>query len=174
MSCCDRRFLLLGALALGGAAGGCGFRPLYGGGADSGPGRLFRSVRIEREAGEQGFRLHQSLIERLRPPAADAPLVLTTRTRQVRTGLAIEEDDQVTRYNLQLTTRYALRRAGDAPSAAPLAEGEVRSVAAYNALPASQYATLVSEREVLRRAAEETADKIVKRLAVAYDPAWGA
>jgi len=170
MSCSDRRLFLLGALVLG----GCGFRPLYGGGASAGPGRLFQSVRIEREGGEQGFRLHQSLIERLRPAAGNAPLVLSTTTRQVRTALAIQEDDQVTRYNLQLVTRYALRRVGAAPSAASLAEGEVRSVAAYNALPASQYATLVSEREVLRRAAEETADKIVKRLAVAYDPAWGA
>jgi len=169
MSYCDtsRRAVLLAALALG----GCGFRPLYGGGATAGPGRLFQSVRIEREAGEQGFRLHQSLVERLRPVEGVAPLALTTATQQVRTALAIAEDDQITRYNLQLITRYTLRRVD---TGAIVAEGEVRSIAAYNAIPASQYATLVSEREVLRRAADETADKIVKRLAVAYDPAWGA
>lgn len=169
MSCFDRRFFLLGSLAVG----GCGFRPLYGGGSDSGPGRLLQSVRVERESGELGFRLHESLVERLRPAGAGAPLVLSTRTQTQQTQLAIEEDDQVTRYNIRLTTRYTLRRAGAGPSDAPLSEGSVSSIAAYNAT-ASQYATLVSERQVLSRAARDIADKIVQRLAVAYEPAWGA
>jgi len=173
MSCSDRRLFLLGALALGGPLGGCGFRPLYGGGAGTGPGRLFQSVRVERESGELGFRLHESLVERLRPVAGAPAFALTTRTELQRSGLAIEDDDQVTRYNIRLITTYTLRRVGAVPSAAPLATGKVRSIAAYNATP-SQYATLVSERQVLKRAATEVADKIVQRLAVAYDPAWGA
>jgi len=153
--------------------GGCGFRPLYGGGGDAGAGRLFESVRVEREQGEAGFRLHESLVRRLRPTTGAAPLVLTTQTRLIRNSLAIEEDDQITRFNLTVITRYTLRRPGGAPSATPLATGEVRSIAAYNAT-ASQYATLVAERQSVRRATEEIADKIVKRLALAYDPAWGA
>ncbi len=169
MSSCNRRFFALGALALG----GCGFRPLYGGGTEAGPGRLLQSVQIERESGELGFRVHEALIERLRPPTPAAPLRLTTRTRLDRDGLAIEEDDEVTRYNLRVFTRYTLQRVGAAPSATPLTEGEVRSIAAYNAT-SSQYATLVAERQVLDRTAKEIADKIAKRLAVAYDPAWGA
>ena len=170
MSSCNRRLLLVGgALALG----GCGFRPLYGGGADAGPGRLLQSVRIERESGELGFRVHESLIERLRPATANPPLSLVTRTRIDRDGVAIQDDDQITRYNLRVFTRYELRRTGATSTAAPLAEGEVRSIAAYNAT-SSQYATLVAERQVLRRTADEIADKIMKRLAVAYDPAWGA
>ena len=138
-----------------------------------GAGRLFESVRVEREQGEAGFRMHEALVQRLRPVAGAAPLVLTTRTRLVRNSLAIEEDDQVTRFNLLVITGYALRRVGGAPSDLPLTKGEVRSIAAYNAT-ASQYATLVAERQGVRRASEEIADKIVKRLAVAYDPAWGA
>ena len=173
MSYSNRRLFVFGSLALGGTLGGCGFRPLYGGGAASGPGQLFQSVRIERESGELGFRLHESLVERLRPVAGTAPFVLTTRTTLLRSQIAIEEDDQITRYNLRLITRYTLRRAGAGRSDAPLATGEVRSIAAYNAT-ASQYATMTSEQQVLRRAADETADKIVKRLAVAYDPTWGA
>ena len=165
MSCFDRRAVLVGAFALG----GCGFRPLYGGGADSGPGRLLQSVRIRREDGELGFRLHESLIERLRPAAPAAPLALVTDTRVLQSELAIGEDDQITRYNLTLVTRYVLTRRD---GGAVLAEGEVQSIAAYNATR-SQYATLVSEREVKRRAADVIADKIVKRLAIAYDPAWG-
>lgn len=134
---------------------------------------MFQSVRVEREQGEAGFRMHEALVQRLRPVAGAAPLVLTTRTRLVRNSLAIEEDDQVTRFNLLVITEYALRRTGGAPSDTALTTGEVRSIAAYNAT-ASQYATLVAERQGVRRASEEVADKIVKRLAVAYDPAWGA
>lgn len=165
-----RRTMMLGALA---ALGGCGFRPLYGGGSNTGAGRLFESVRVEREPGEAGFRLHESLVERLRPVAGTAPMVLVTKTRLIRDQLAIEEDDQVTRFNLRVITSYTLRRAGAGPSDTPLTTGEVRSIAAYNAT-ASQYATLVSERQSVRRASEEIADKIVKRLALAYDPAWEA
>ncbi len=172
MSYCDRRTALLGALALGGTLGGCGFRPLYGGGAGAGPGRLFEAVEVMREPGELGFRLHESLVERLRPVRGQAPFVLTTDTVLQRSGLLIEEDDQVTRYNIRLTTAYALSRAGGG-SAGPLEEGRVRTIAAYNATD-SQYATLTAERQVLRRAARETAEKIVKRLAAAYDPAWEA
>ena len=164
-----RRTLLLGALALG----GCGFRPLYGGGNSSGPGRLFQSVRVVREPGELGFRLHESLIERMRPAVGNDTLTLRTKTQLLRAGLLIEEDDEITRYNIRLVTSYTLHSASAGPSDPPLTRGEVRSIASYNATD-SQYATLVSERQVLRRAAEEVADKIVKRIAVAYDPAWGA
>lgn len=166
MSSFNRRTIILGGLAVG----GCGFKPVYGGGSSSGPGRLLQSVKVRAEQGEVGFRLQEALIERLRPARADAPLVLVTQTRVTRDGVAIEEDDQITRFNLRLMTRYTLRRKGDAPSSV-LSEGQVRSIAAYNATP-SQYATLVAERQVFRRASNEIADKIVKRLAVAYDPAW--
>ncbi len=163
----DRRTALLGLLALG----GCGFKPLYGGGTGSGPGSLLRAVKVESERGELGFRLHEAFVERLRPAQPGAPLYLITKTSIFRDDLAIEEDDQVTRYNLRVITKYALRRAGDASTATPLLEGEARSIAAYNATP-SQYATLVAERQLLRRTSQEIADKIVKRLAAAYDPAW--
>jgi hypothetical protein len=82
--------------------------------------------------------------------------------------LLIEDDDQITRFNLTLDVDYVLRRKGN-PS--PLYTNEARTIAAFNAT-ASQYATLVSEREVQARAAEDIADKISRRLAAAYDPAW--
>jgi len=164
MSWFDRRTLVLSVLALG----GCGFRPLYGGGTTGGPGQMLGKVRIETGRGELPFRLREALIENLRPSTAAAPLVLTVEADVTRDGLLIEDDDQITRYNLTLDVDYTLRRAG-AP--APLHTGEARSIAAYNAT-ASQYATLVSEREVQARAAEDVAEKITRRLAAAFDPAW--
>jgi LPS-assembly lipoprotein len=164
MSLFDRRMLLGSLFALG----GCGFRPLYGGGTTDGPGQMLGKVRIDAGRGELPFRLREALIENLRPAAPGAPLVLKVEADVTRDGLLIEDDDQITRYNLTLDVDYTLRRA-DAP--APLYTGEARSIAAYNAT-ASQYATLVSEREVQARAAEDVAEKIARRLAAAFDPVW--
>ena len=164
MSSFSRRTALLSLAALG----GCGFRPLYGGGTGSGPGTLLGKVRIIAGRGELPFRLREALIENLRPAPAGAPLTLTVEARVTRDGLLIEDDDQITRFNLTLDADYVLRRAGNAT---PLYTSEARTIAAFNAT-ASQYATLVSEREVQARAAEDIADKISRRLAAAYDPAW--
>ena len=159
-----RRALLLSLAALG----GCGFRPLYSGGTQNGPGRLLGKVRIIADRGELPFRLREALIENMRPASAGAPLTLTVKTSVTRDGLLIEDDDEITRYNLTLEVDYTLRRAN---SPAPLYTNNARTIAAFNAT-ASQYATLVSEREVQARAAEDIAEKISRRLAAAYDPAW--
>jgi len=164
MSLFDRRAVLL---SLAGMAG-CGFRPLYGGGTGSGPGTLLGKIRIVAGRGELPFRLREALIENLRPASASAPLTLTVEAIVTRDGLLIEDDDEITRFNLTLNVDYALRRAGEP---ATLFKSEARSIAAFNAA-ASQFATLVSEREVQARAAEDVADKISRRLAAAYDPAW--
>ena len=164
MSLFDRRLLLLSLASLG----GCGFRPLYGGGTSSGPGKMLGKVRIIADRGELPFRLREALIENMRPAPANAPLTLTVDAKVTRDGLLIEDDDEITRFNLTLNVDYTLRRAGQP---APLFKSEARSIAAFNAT-ASQYATLVSEREVQARAAEDVADKITRRLAAAYDPAW--
>ena len=159
-----RRAFLLSLAALG----GCGFRPLYGGGTQGGPGQLFGKVRIIAARGELPFRLREALIENLRPASSAAPLTLSVAANVTRDGLLIQDDDEITRFNLTLDVDYVLRRAGD-PT--PLYTNEARTIAAFNAT-ASQYATLVSEREVQARAAEDVADKIVRRLAAAFDPAW--
>ena len=164
----SRRTLLLGTLALG----GCGFRPLYGGGVDGGgPGALFGAVGVETGEGELGFRLREALVKSLRPAGGNAKLLLSAQTAVARDGVVIEEDDEITRFNLRLQSKYSLTRAGAPPDAEPLYSGTARTIAAYNATT-SQYATLVAERQVLRRAAEDIADKIVKKLAASYDPAW--
>ena len=164
MSLFDRRLLLLSLASLG----GCGFRPLYGGGTGSGPGTLLGKVRIVADKGELPFRLREALIENLRPASTNAPLALTVEAKVTRDGLLIEDDDDITRFNLTLNVEYTLRRVGQ-PSV--LHRNSARSIAAFNAT-ASQFATLASEREVQARAAEDVAEKITRRLAAAYDPAW--
>lgn len=160
----DRRLLLLSLASLG----GCGFRPLYGGGTGGGPGSLLGKVRIIAGRGELPFRLREALIKNMRPAPANAPLTLTVNAKVTRDGLLIEDDDEITRFNLTLDVDYTLRKAGQ-PAA--LYSNDARSIAAFNATD-SQYATLVSEREVQARAADDVADKIARRLAAAYDPTW--
>lgn len=164
MSLFDRRLLLLSLASLG----GCGFRPLYGGGTSGGPGSLLGKVRIIAGRGELPFRLREALIKNMRPAPANAPLTLTVNAQVTRDGLLIEDDDEITRFNLTLNVDYTLRKAG---KAATLYRDTARSIAAFNATE-SQFATLVSEREVQARAADDVADKITRRIAAAYDPAW--
>jgi len=107
MSLFDRRLLVLSLASLG----GCGFRPLYGGGTESGPGAILGKVRVIAGRGELPFRLREALIENLRPAQADAPLTLTVKAKVTRDGLLIEDDDEITRFNLTLEADYALVQA---------------------------------------------------------------
>lgn len=166
----SRRGLLavVGALALAGCGGAGGFRPLYGAHSGSG-GSLMNQVRLAPAArGDLPDRLNRALARSFGAPLPGAPLLLTASASAVRRGLAVGQDDAVTRYNLDLTVKYTLTR-GDAV----LFSDQVETIAAVNAV-ASQYATLVSERESLGRAAEDAADKILKRLAVEAKPEWTA
>ncbi|WP_018631415.1 LPS assembly lipoprotein LptE [Neomegalonema perideroedes] len=159
-------FGLLGAALLAGCGGPGGFRPLYGSGAGAG-GSLMNQVRLAPAArGDLPDRLNRALARSFGAPFPEAPLLLETTPAAVRRGLAVGQDDAVTRYNLDLVVSYRLKR-----GEALLASGEVETIAAVNAV-ASQYATLVSERESLGRAAEDAADKIFKRLAVEAQPEW--
>lgn len=159
-----RRGLLTGGALL--LLSGCGFRPVYGRETGTGGGALFGAVVVESPPGELGFRLREALIRRLGAPRANAPLTLVVSPEVETDGLAITQSDAVTRYNLTMTADFTLKR-----GAARLYRDLVDLVAAFNAT-ASQYATLVSEREVEARAASNIADKIVKRLGAHYDPAW--
>ena len=81
----------------------------------------------------------------------------------VREGLAIAQNDTVTRYNLTATTKYVLQPdEGDA-----LLQGETVSITALNAT-ASQFTTSVSEREALKRLANDIARRISTLLRVHY------
>lgn len=149
---------ILGAALLAGCGGPGGFRPLYGSGGEGG--LLMNQVRLAPAArGDLPDRLNRALARSFGAPRPDAPFLLEATPSAVKRGLAIGQDDAVTRYNLDLIVTYRLKRGEEL-----VASGEVETVAAVNAV-ASQYATLVSERESLGRAAEDAAEKIFRRLA---------
>lgn len=157
-----RRIICAGLAAL--TASSCGFRPLYG---PEGAQDLFGAVKVDAPSEELGFRLREALVKRLGPARPDASLTLILTAAVDRNGLAIEQDDSITRYNLTLTVAYRLV----SDSGRGATGGSVETVAAYNAV-ASQYQTLTADREVLARAAEDAADRIIRELSANYDPAW--
>ena len=80
-----------------------------------------------------------------------------------REGLAIEQNDSVTRYNLTATADYELQSAsGDV-----VLDKKTVSITAVNAT-ASQFSTAVSQRDALRRIANDLANRIIVQLRLHY------
>src|SRR5690606_18039834 len=83
--------------------------------------------------------VYTRLLEQL--PDGDASRYrLAVEVRERKEGLAIQLDDTVTRFNLELTARYVLTELG---SDRPVLDGVARSISAYNVVQ-SEYANLIA------------------------------
>jgi LPS-assembly lipoprotein len=159
----SRRGLILSALA----AGGCGFRPLYGEGSPAAAllgriavGSITRGTLPDR----MGFHLRDALVRRL-GVARDAGWRLDLRLGIEEAGLAITPDNATTRFSLTAVAAWDLIPAG---SAAPVLSGEAESFSAYSAT-ATVYATRIAARDAERRLAEDLAQRIVVQIAARAD-----
>lgn len=159
MSLSDRRrFLAL----LGGVAtlAGCGFTPIYG--PNTAAANLRGRIIIPGFDSRLSFDLFERLEQRLGPP--EAPLFqLHIDTTIEESGLAISQDNAITRYNLRATAEYRLTRLADGVQ---VYAARARAFTAYSATT-SVYATRVAARDAERRIAVSLADQIATRLAVA-------
>lgn len=123
-----RRRWLLGALTLGLPAvlGGCGFRPLYAGPAGEVVATELAAVDVNAPMTRVGRILENQLIDDLNP----AGLVIAKRYRldvrlqRQKQALAIQLDDNITRFNLTLAAFFTLRNASDPSEDAPLSDIE--------------------------------------------------
>ncbi|HET6522610.1 MAG TPA: LPS assembly lipoprotein LptE [Geminicoccaceae bacterium] len=172
-----RRRALLLALLLTAAAGlgGCGCRPIYGRdpemAAAGAPGD--RPVRAEMAAvrvvglnDRLGQALYNDLLDELNPAGIEVSprYDLVVRTSRGTQALAIQLDNQITRYNLTLAAAFQLRRRADNR---PLYRSTVRRVASYN-VRREPFATLIAEQDAERRAAREVSEDIGRQLAVLF------
>lgn len=161
-SCSHMRAALL-ALSLG----GCGFQPLYGDrDAASGVARQLGGIevgKIERRSGQQ---LRNHLIDAFsaRGGAAANPYRLEVVLTEAKQGLAIRQDEAVTRYNYRLFGAFRLIRSKDQQV---MFEDTARSSAAFNVVQ-SEFATLSAERDAEARAARDLSDDITTRLALYF------
>ncbi len=149
-----RKFLILAPLALG----ACGFTPIFGRGTTAES--LIGKIALGPVDDRMGFEFHERLENRL--GRADAPIyqldvIISINSR----GLAITQDNSITRYNLTAEADFSLTRIADNKL---ILTDIVRSFTAYSAT-ATAYATHVSERDANRRLAVALADQIATRIA---------
>lgn len=171
-----RRGLLRGAaglVALG--AGGCGFRPLYGGngapGASADPavaGEL-AATRVPVIPERFGQLLRRGLQQRLGTGVAGAEAVrweLRVSPVIQAEGIGIQRDGAATRQRYIATANWQLLRA--AATQDIVANGFERAQDAFN-IPANQFfASDVSRDAAERRLAEALAEEVVTRVAIRF------
>jgi LPS-assembly lipoprotein len=98
-------FVVGAALALG----ACGFRPLYATGTTpDGMETYFSQVFVEPIPGRQGVHLRNQMMDALTPEGtpSSAAYKLSIKLEDVKEGLAIQANTQITRYNYRLTAQY--------------------------------------------------------------------
>lgn len=154
MSSYSRRFVLLAPLALA----ACGFRPIYGRG--SAAEALNGKIALGPVDDRLSFEFFEQLENRL--GRAEAPVFQLDATLDVESkGLAITQDNAITRYNLTGIVSFSLTRIKNGEV---VLQDKLRAFTAYSAT-ANAYATFISERDAKRRLAVSLADQIATRIA---------
>lgn len=163
MWCPDRhliRVLLLAGLC--GAAGGCGFRPLYGANDGAAQTRL-AAIDVRPIADRSGQQLRGFLLERLgSDERAKAAYALEVKLAERRQELGIRADATPTRVMLTMTADYVLRDAG---SGQEIVRGRSRISNAFNILQ-NEFSNIMAEADARQRALRELSDDIRTELAV--------
>jgi LPS-assembly lipoprotein len=155
----DRRRVMAGIGLL--ALGGC-FRPML---AEDAAASGVRH-RIELPPVDDRFKhyLVQSLEDRLGEPQAP-DFVLAVASRLTERGLAVTQDNAVTRVTLQVSATWSLRRAGETE---PLIADSVFSQSGYNAT-SSLFATRQTRLEIERRLARDVGQRIATTILARAD-----
>lgn len=156
-----------------GIVSACGFQPLHGrangergSGASGSTISDMAYVRISPIADRAGLLVRNRLLDRMHPRGlAERPVFrLTVVLSESREGLAFQQDDSATRFNLRLSADFKLT---DTRDGSELLQGTARAIAAYNVVR-SDYANLISQRDARRRAAHNVAEGIQDRIAVYF------
>ncbi|MDO9499799.1 LPS assembly lipoprotein LptE [Falsiroseomonas sp.] len=162
-----RRGLLggLGLLALG----GCGFRPLYGGGESGEVRAELSQIRVALIPERFGQLLRRALTQRMGQSIggpSQALYELRVAAAQQVEGVGIQRDGTPTRVRYIGTANWLLARIG--PPRETLATGTERAPEAYN-IPPNQFFASDSSREFAeRRLAQTLAELVVTRIAVDF------
>lgn len=155
----------LALLATSLAVAGCGFRPLYG---TRGPASIsaaeLSAIQIDPIANREGQLVRNSLLDKMQPqgPAPKPLYRLTVGVTVVRENLGVRTDDTATRGNLTMTAGYRLV---DIASGKQIMTGNSRAVSSYNILD-SDFATVISENDAIRRTAVDLSEEIKTRVAI--------
>ena len=149
--------------------GNCGFKPLHG--------KQFRNVNdntinalshvtVPTIPDRVGQLVRNKLLDRLHiKGAAYRPLYrLSVSLKESSEGIAFQQDDSATRFNLYLTAQFEL---SNTLTTEILLKGNTRAIAAYNVVR-SDYANLINRRDALKRAAESVANSTVTQISIYF------
>ena len=155
--------LVIGAWCL--VLSACGFQPMYGA-KGSAPEASIAGVKIEASGQDRrmGQQLKFDLEDKLNPAGAVPALPayrLSVSLESSVGGIGVARDGTVSRYNVYLTSQYALYRTGESK---PVTTGSLQHVSSYNNLVNQYYSTYISEQDAIRRGITELAELYRQRL----------
>ncbi len=147
--------------------GACGFKPLYWDkGVYSHVSPEMAAIGIEPISGRTGQILRNHLLDGITPKGV--PLkpkyLLKVKLSVSTTGLAIEQDDSITRSNYILKATYFLKKPG---SSEIIHSGHTRSIASYNVVE-SDFANLNAQKNAQKRTARAVSEELKNQLAVYF------
>lgn len=156
----SRRALLRAAPALGALAlvSACGFKPLHGAGGDVLRGQVDYDVPV----GRTGYAMRETLMRRLGQGVDGADWTLSATLVYEAEGLAITEDNAISRYVLRGISDWALT----GPDGEVALSGQAQALSAYGT-DSSLFASRAGERDAELRVAQELAERIAERVAAA-------
>ncbi|WP_448659355.1 LPS assembly lipoprotein LptE [Sphingomonas sp. CJ99] len=163
---------LIAPLLLIALLGGCGLRPLYGGGMNSPVRAVLTGIDVAPIEGQSGWLVANALRDRLAGTSdgGTAAYRLDVTLDDQIIGLGVRGDDSVARERRTLRARYQL---------VELATGQVVLDASAGSdagidVVGSEYATIAAERTALERLSGIVADQMVSRIALFSERRAGA
>jgi len=156
MSWYDRRIFLAGLGLSAMALSGC-LRPMLA--ADGPAAKLRGQIALPEVSGRFSYFLDESLAARLGRPGPASYRLEITQSIESR-GLAIAQDNSVTRITLLVEASWTLRRIGDGKA---VLHDKVSLQSGYNATT-SLYATRQTRRDIERRLARDLGERISRAI----------
>lgn len=151
-----RRF---GVILAAAALAGCGFTPVYG--PDGTGAALLGQLSLDTPQDRNAYLLQRRIEERLGQATAGA-WRLSTQIKTDDIGLGFTTDGDITRYNINGTTDYTLRRTG---SSEIFRQGKIQHFTSYSAT-GTTVATLAAKRDAEVRLMTILADQIIDQLLI--------
>ena len=151
-----RRF---GVVLAAAALAGCEFKPVYG--PDGTGAALLGQLSLDPPQDRNDYLLQRRIEERLGQATAGA-WRLSTQIKTDDIGLGFTTDGDITRYNINGTTDYTLRRTG---SSEIFQQGKIQHFTSYSAT-GTTVATLAAKRDAEVRLMTILADQIIDQLLI--------
>jgi len=151
------------ALLVSLALGGCGLRPLYGGGEQGGVVSAMRSVAVDPIEGKVGWLVRNELVDRLG----------VSEGSSARYRLQVELDDDITSFGIrgdraatrERRTLRARDQLVDSANGGVVLDATAGSDAGIDVV-SSEYATVAAEQTAAERLSRLVADQITARVAL--------